>query len=83
MAWATEQIQNILKTHYINYFATTKNDLKKKLRARIIKELHQLQKDTGGANNGSIALSDDEEVLDKVFICSNICWEYNINVYSL
>src|SRR5580658_691423 len=66
MAWATAEIQKILKGHYGKYVATTKNEVKQKLRAESIKELHQLHKDKKKANKMPISLPDDDRVLDKV-----------------
>jgi hypothetical protein len=66
MAWATEEIQEILKSHYNTYVSTTNNENKKKIRTEIIKELHQLQKERKGANKAPLLLSDDKDILHKV-----------------
>ena len=69
MAWTTEEILRILKANYSPYVATTKNEVKKNLRAKIIQELRQLEKDERGTNNVPVSLPDDDDVLDKV--CSH------------
>jgi hypothetical protein len=66
MTWATAEIQKILKGHYSKYVATTKNEVKKKLRAGIMKELHQLDKNNKKANKLPLSLPEDDHVLDKV-----------------
>jgi hypothetical protein len=66
MAWATEEIQEILKSHYNKYVSTTNNENKKKIRTEIIKELCQLQKERKGANKAPLALPDDKDILHKV-----------------
>jgi hypothetical protein len=65
MGWVTEEVQKVLKLQYSNYVATTNNEVKKKLRAGIIKELHQLQ-EKRGANKIPLSLPDDDEIFDKV-----------------
>jgi hypothetical protein len=66
MAWTTEEIQGILKSHYNKYISTTNNENKKKLRTEIIKELHQLQKERKGANKTPFSLPEDKDILHKV-----------------
>ena len=75
MAWATENIQRTLKAYYSDYVATTKNEVKKKIRARIIEELHQLHKDKSKANEMPLSLPDDDDIFDKVGFDSKVLYQ--------
>jgi hypothetical protein len=77
MAWTTEEILRILKSNYPSYVATTKNEVKKNLRAKIIQELRQLEKDERGTNNVPVSLPDDDDILDKVCFC---CYIFRLTV---
>jgi hypothetical protein len=64
MAWATEEIQQVLRELYPDYVKTSNKTQKKKIRDKAVKELNRLQKES---QNSDKAFSlPDEDVLDKV-----------------
>jgi hypothetical protein len=65
MAWTTAEIQEILQKYYSDYVMATKGGDRKEIKAKILKELYQLEKDWEKSDKVFPSLP-DEETLEKV-----------------